>query len=533
MGELHWRKGGERVLEIIELFAGLGSQTQALKNIEVPHKVVVISEIDKYADLAYKSLHGEGTPNLGDITKIEELPKADLWTYSFPCTDISLAGKQQGLEKGGGTRSGLLWEVERLLTIAKENNQLPKYLLLENVKNLVGKKFKADYDKWLAFLCSIGYTNYWQVLNAKHYGIPQNRERVFCVSILGEHSPYIFPEKKELALRLKDMLDSEVPEKYYITAARVIAMLTSSYTQRRTNLLRKDVSTTLCARDWREPKCVVLGEIDEGVYAKMTDQHKRLYDENGLAPTLHTCGGGNTQPKVVIGAMRGRNPNNPSDRTKGAETVQRLERGGEVSNTLTTVQKDNLIICEERTDEGVRFFNDNVCGALRSKDSCGDKRVIEVISNTKKGYTEACDGDSINMNFPTSKTRRGRVGKQVAQTIFSSCDQAVVIDEENAEISGVTIGMSPEFQTPPLKGLCRTIKANNPDTGVMVENEKLINIRKLTPRECLRLMGWSDEQIDKIQNAKISHTQQYKLAGNGIVVQVLEAIFKELFYGRE
>ena len=182
----------ERPLRLIELFAGIGSQTQALKNIGVPHKVVAISEIDKYAIKSYEALHG-AVNNLGDIREIQELPAADLWTYSFPCTDISVAGKLGGIVEG--TRSGLLYEVERLLKVSQKKETLPKYLLLENVKNLVGKKFKADFDRWLAFLSSLGYTNYWQVLNAKDYGIPQNRERVFCVSIRGNHEPFVFPEK--------------------------------------------------------------------------------------------------------------------------------------------------------------------------------------------------------------------------------------------------------------------------------------------------------------------------------------------------
>ncbi|MDY5928493.1 MAG: DNA (cytosine-5-)-methyltransferase, partial [Candidatus Onthovivens sp.] len=125
------------------------------------------------------ALHGDSTPNLGDICKIERLPKADLWTYSFPCQDVSVAGKLAGL--GEGTRSGLLYQVERLLNVAKDEDTLPKYLLLENVKNLVSKRFKEHFDKWLEYLESLGYKNYWKVLNAKDYGIPQNRERVFCI----------------------------------------------------------------------------------------------------------------------------------------------------------------------------------------------------------------------------------------------------------------------------------------------------------------------------------------------------------------
>ena len=142
-------------LRLIELFAGIGSQTQALTNIGVPHTVVGISEIDKYAIQSYKAMHGDVT-NFGDIREIKSLPDADLWTYSFPCQDISVAGKGAGIKEG--TRSGLLFEVERLLITASKNGNLPKFLLLENVKNLVSKKFKADFDRWLAFLKSLGYS---------------------------------------------------------------------------------------------------------------------------------------------------------------------------------------------------------------------------------------------------------------------------------------------------------------------------------------------------------------------------------------
>lgn len=183
-------------MKVIELFAGIGSQTQALKNIGVEHEVVAISEIDKYAVMSYEAIHGN-VNNLGDITKIRELPKADLWTYSFPCQDISKAGKGRGFTKGSGTRSGLLWEVERLLETAEKSNTLPKYLLLENVKNLVSKEHIHNFCLWLKRLSEFGYENYWKVLNAADYGLPQNRERVFCVSILNGKG-YQFPRKKKV-----------------------------------------------------------------------------------------------------------------------------------------------------------------------------------------------------------------------------------------------------------------------------------------------------------------------------------------------
>lgn len=280
------------MLQIIELFSGLGSQTQALKNIGVRHGVAAVSEIDKYADISYRALHG-GVCNLGDITKIADLPNADLWTYSFPCTDISMAGAGKGLDKGGGTRSGLLWEVERLLLRAQEIENLPKYLLLENVKNLIGAKHKANFEMWLAFLSGLGYKNYYKVLNAKHYGIPQNRERLFCVSILGEHEPYEFPAAVPLELRLKDMLETIVDEKYYLSNAAVDKIVNSNFMQERRRIMTGAVSDTILARDYKDAKCVLAGILNDEKYAKMQDISRRVYDTDGIAPTIHCAQGGN------------------------------------------------------------------------------------------------------------------------------------------------------------------------------------------------------------------------------------------------
>lgn len=210
-------------LKVFEAFAGIGTQRMALRNLGIAHEVVAISEIDKHALKSYEAIHGE-VNNLGDISKIkiDDIPNCDLFTYSFPCQDISVAGLGKGLAQG--TRSSLLWECERIISAKK-----PKYLLMENVKNLVGKKFRADFEKWLAILESYGYKNYWQVLNAKDYGVPQNRERVFCVSILGEYKDYELPKGKELNLRLKDILENEVDEKYYLSQ-QAINMLTKEDT---------------------------------------------------------------------------------------------------------------------------------------------------------------------------------------------------------------------------------------------------------------------------------------------------------------
>ena len=204
------------MIKVNELFSGIGAFRKALERLNIPHEIVGISEIDKYAIKSYEAIYGE-TRNYGDISKVDKLDYADLWTYGFPCQDISLAGQQKGIVKGE-TRSGLLYEVQRLLLTSAKQNEIPKYLILENVKNLVGKKFKADFDSWLDWLDAMGYNNYWQVLNAKDYSIPQNRERVFVVSILKDiDTGFVFPEKIPLTTTMADFLEEDVDEKFYIT----------------------------------------------------------------------------------------------------------------------------------------------------------------------------------------------------------------------------------------------------------------------------------------------------------------------------
>ena len=355
-------------LKVFEAFSGYGSQSIALRNLGIPHEVVAISEIDKYAIKAYEAIHGSAL-NLGDISKIkvEDVPQHDLFTYSFPCQDLSVAGKQAGL--GKGTRSGLLYECEKIIEYCR-----PKYLLLENVKNLVGKKFRLQFDEWLDYLEGLGYTNYWKVLNAKDYGVPQNRERVFVVSILGDHEPFEFPDKMALDKCIADILEDEVDEKYYLSEEiqnrfkitkqnkNIIGTTKPDFRtigQRDLVYDKNGIMGALVATDYKQPKQIAeinnLGMLD----IKGNEQIRRVYGTDGISPALTTMQGGNRQPKIL---------------------------------------------------EGLDY-----------------------------------------------------------------------------------------------------------------------RIRKLTPRECFRLMGMNDCDIDKIQATGLSNTQQYKMAGNSIVVNVLEAIFKELF----
>ena len=202
------------MLRVFTAFSGYDSQCLALNRANIDYELVGWSEIDKFAIKAHNALFPQWTDrNFGDISKIDwsQVPDFDLFTYSSPCQDFSNAGKMQGGEKGSGTRSSLLWECEKAIRA-----KMPKYLLMENVANLVSKKFIGTFQNWLNVLSELGYTNYWQILNAKDYGVPQNRKRVFVVSILNSEEPYYFPEPFETEIRLKDILEGYVDEKYYL-----------------------------------------------------------------------------------------------------------------------------------------------------------------------------------------------------------------------------------------------------------------------------------------------------------------------------
>ena len=355
-------------IKVFEAFSGVGSQRMALRNLGIDHEVVAISDVDEFTVKSYTAIHDSDktvsevsdeemqdyleerniplndkgvrkilkgkklkefyeacikSNNLGDISKVEthDIPDHDLFTYSFPCLDVSVAGKGLGLDEGSGTRSGLLWECQKVIY-----GKRPKYLLLENVKNLVGKKHKHNFDKWLEWLEKQGYTNYWQVLNAKDYGVPQNRERVFVVSILGHHEPYEFPEPIELELRLKDVLEDQVDEKFYLDnekANKLISTVASKHdinepTPTDGSIKKprpKEVANAIMARyDCGvsnqqsigtmviEPKAERIG----GIFDKDGTKHQAgaVWDKDQLSPTLDTMQGGWRQPSVVDGEYR-------------------------------------------------------------------------------------------------------------------------------------------------------------------------------------------------------------------------------------
>lgn len=215
---MEWKYTKDNPLKVVTLCSGYDSQLMAIRNLGIPYECVGWSEIDPYAIRAHNAVFPEiAGRNLGDMTKIDWdlVDDFDLLFYSTPCTDFSNAGKQAGGDEGSGTRSSIIWWT-RYAVLKKK----PKYLIMENVKALVSDKFRPLFLKWCDELQSYGYTNFAQVLNAKDYGIPQNRERIFVVSILGE-SWFNFPQPFPLKLRLKDMLEDKVDEKYYLPQDKV------------------------------------------------------------------------------------------------------------------------------------------------------------------------------------------------------------------------------------------------------------------------------------------------------------------------
>jgi len=467
-------------LTMIELFSGIGAQKRGIDLTNLfDCEVIATSDIDKEATVSYAAIYNgltnesidtyenypseeqmkkelidknigidlkKGTNpiarlkgkrlkrywlamkisnNLGDISKITRLPYADFWTYSFPCQDISVAGKQAGIVKDG-TRSGLLYEVERLLEIAKVANTLPKYLMLENVKNLVGENHKPDFEEWIEKLDELGFNTYWQVINGKNCGIAQNRERVFAISIRKDIDTglYEFPKPFDVGYRLRDFLEDEVDEKYYLSqeVQDRLQITDDTFTKnivgttkpefrtigQRDLVYQKDsVMGTLVATDYKQPKQILegldnnrtpirLGNVYDDNFG--TGYAGNVWSKGGVSPTLTTMQGGGRQPMIV----------------------------------------DNKVIFEERRDEGVRLFKGDYVGTLRTIDACGDKRVYE----------------------ETSGKRR---------------------------------------------------------------------VRKLTPKEAFRLMGFRDEDIDKCYELKVSDSQLYKQSGNSIITNCIALLMEHLY----
>lgn len=239
-------------MKILELFAGIGAASKALEKLGIDHEIVDAVEIDKYAVKSFNAIHGTNFEPQ-DICKWNKDIEVDLVMHGSPCQDFSLAGLQAGGDENSGTRSSLMYETVRIVESLK-----PKYVIWENVKNVLSAKHRHNFDAYLGKMDLLGYKNYYQVLNAKDYGTPQNRERVFVVSIRKDidTNTFEFPKPIELKVKLKDLLDKNVDEKWYLTEEQVGYIKNSSYHQNQRRIQQKDWCDTLCARDWKDPKCV-------------------------------------------------------------------------------------------------------------------------------------------------------------------------------------------------------------------------------------------------------------------------------------
>lgn len=489
-------------IRLIELFAGYGSQAMCFKKLQdegflnFEHYKVV--EFDKYAIRSYNAVHEKNYETL-DVREINaqdlEIVETDKYdyvmTYSFPCQDLSKAGKGKGMSKGDNTRSGLLWEVERILGECFRDNCLPQVLLLENVPEVIGTKNYSDFMKWYASLEACGYQSYYTTLNAKNFGIPQNRDRCFMISILGDYN-YTFPKPFELKLRLKDVLESNVDEKYYLSERKIKYMKETSFVCSSYDKMvheENDISSTLCARDYKDPKCVRVGDMSGGKWDNINESCRRVYSSSGISPTITAMGGGNQEPKIVEPICLNSKVNG-----KQPSLQDRIYDSNSISTAVTTSFMPSYL-------------------------ETGGERKVAIPEATKKGYALAGDGDYVNLAYMESKTRRGRVKEGVSQTLLCNDNNGVVVQAD-----GVYLNDSERFHKAPIKNLSRTLKANKHDAGV-VENKLLI--RKLTPRECGRLMGVSDDDISKMLSVN-SNSQCYKQFGNSIVVDVLYYIFKQM-----
>ena len=467
------------MVRVLELFAGIGACSKAITRLGIEHEIVDAVEIDKYAIRSFNAIHGtDFEPQ--DITQWDKDLDVDLIMHGSPCQDFSVAGLNKGGDKGSGTRSSLMYETLRIVEKVK-----PKYVIWENVKNLLSKKHRHNFDAYIEAMEKLGYHSSYQVLNAKYFGVPQNRERVFTVSIRNDlNVDFKFPEPHELTIRLKDVLEPQVDEKYYLSDEQTKRLKMTTYNSGSEKARVQDTdgeARTLCARDYKDPKCVRVG----GLYDKDGSRHQAgsIYDPNGVCATLSTMQGGNQEPIIV--ASRGRNPDNQSDRSTGQKLEQRLEPNRQgTTNTITSVQKDNyvaVLIDDTYKNREPREYED-YSPTLRA-----GRSGLKVRTANKQGYDLAEDGDSVDLAYPQSKTRRGRVGHGVSKTLMGA------------------------------------------DSMGTVDNYR---IRKLTPKECWRLMGFDDADFRKAEQVN-SNTQLYKQAGNSIVVNVLEGILKNLLDDEE
>lgn len=415
------------------------------------------------------------TNNLGDISRIDELPYADFWTCSFPCTDISVAGKMKGLDPDSGTRSSLLWENIKLLKRAKDNNTLPKYIMVENVKNLVSKKFIEHFNNLISVFDDLGFNTYWSVLNGKDCGVPQNRERVFVIAIRKDidNGTFNFPQPFDTGVRLKDVLEENVDEKYYLSevATRKFKLFSES----------------------KGDDIKVAGSLNPD---KNVQDRVRVLDTDGVSQGLRA-----TDYKDPVKIVSGID--------KSIKDTQMIE----YANCITSREDRGV---SNRKSEGTAILEQ--IGQLYGTEKEPNPQAGRVYSSECLSPTlDTCSGGNRMPKVIEEKLSHAEWKQQMYERF---------IEDADGEVSGVITNQSQTFgYRPPMKGFSKTLRAEANDTGI-VEN---FRIRKLTPRECYKLMGLTFEDCDKAKDIGVADTHLYKQAGNGIITNCCELLAEHLY----
>lgn len=464
------------MLDVITLFSGYDSQCLALNRLGLPYDLAAWCEIDRHAITAHNALFPQWKDrNLGDVSRVDwaewhrQHPQPiDLLTYSSPCQDFSSAGLQRGGEEGSGTRSGLLWEVEKAIAELR-----PRSLVFENVAALVSEKFITLFNRWQARLNGYGYTNFQQLMNAKDYGVPQNRLRIFMVSILDCQRAYYFPKPFRLEKRLKDVLEQNVDERYYLSDESVERLFSANKEMfdKGNGIAFKpsmpphdDIATSLMVtHGWRRDDNFV---AEPCIYNR---PHGYFGGDinNEYSPAIAA-----TEARVhkwviepTIASMKSRDKDNPTGiRTKSnGNFEQRLEPGPDnTSNTITSVSKDNMLI---------------------------EPAILKQTRTEEMKEERRQKGDNGGIAFGHHYERRE---------------------------DGITNALS-------------TVAKDN----MLIEPTQKIRIRRLTERDLFRLMDVDEADIDILLSAGIAKTQLAKMAGNSIVVACLEGIFRNLLIDTE
>ena len=421
-------------LTFLDFFAGVGGFRKGMEM--AGHKCLGHCEIDKFANMSYEAIHQPKEDEWfeADIRRAnaDELPRADVWCFGFPCQDISVAGKQLGFK---GQRSSLFFTVTRLIRDTKEEDR-PKYLFIENVKNLLSVNGGTDFLKLLIELDEVGYDAEWQVLNSKNFGVPQNRERVFIIANLRSRGRReILPLTGENEAALNQLVGGMQGYRVYGTDG---------------------LSATLVGNAGGVGAKTGLYFIDQSNTApKVTDTARCLTARYTSGMVNHTA---------MNSAVLEVHPVLTPERMEKRQNGRRMKEDGEPMFTLTSQDRHGVYLCEKT------------------------RQVLHVKNATKKGFEEAREGDSINLAFPDSNTRRGRVGKGCSQTLDCGGQMGAVV--------------------------------------------KAGRIRRLTPRECFRLQGFPDALFDRAAKVN-SDAQLYKQAGNAVTATVAYAVAMSLPESRE